>query len=130
MPSNTANGLPYATGTDPVRDGDNATANLANALDRRSYGHRLEHRSVAVTPNGAGGWGFSFARPFASAPDVVLTSTSSRDTSFMPICAIMAAGVSATGVTGRAVDITKSTNTAVTELIFIAYIAVGPDPNV
>ena len=126
----TGDGLPYPVGTDLVRDGDNAINALASALDRRSYGQRMEHRSVAVTPNGAGGWGFSFARPFAGTPDVILGSTSSRDTSFMPVCAIMAGGVNTTGVTGRAVDITKTTNTAVTETFFIAYIAVGSDPNV
>lgn len=130
MATTTGGGLPIPQGTDLLRDGDNAIANLGSALDARSYGHRLEHRSVAVTPNAAGGWGFAFARPFASPPEVVLGSTSTSGTDFMPVCAILAGGVTAGGVSGRAVDVTKGPNSSVTALFFIAYIAIGPDPTV
>jgi len=130
MATTTGSGLPIPQGTDLLRDGDNAIANLGYALDARSYGHRMEHRSVAVTPNAAGGWGFAFARPFVSPPDVVITSTSASGTDFLPAVEILAGGVTTGGVSGRAVDITKGPNTGVTQAFFIAYIAVGIDNNV
>lgn len=35
MPANTANGLPYPLGSEPVKDGDDAIHALATALDKR-----------------------------------------------------------------------------------------------
>lgn len=35
MPANTAKGYPYPLGSDPVADGDDAIANLANAVDTK-----------------------------------------------------------------------------------------------
>ena len=123
----TANGLPYPIGTDAVVQGDDAIGALAGALDRRSYGHRLEHRSVAVTPNAAGGWGITYARPFASTPDVIVVCTSAR-AGFVPVLSLQAGGVSAGGCSGLAAN--AMGGAAVTETVYIAYVAVGPDPNV
>jgi hypothetical protein len=127
MSGNTSGGLPYATGTDKVRDGDNAIQSLAEALDRRGMAQRVERRSVAVTPNAAGGFGISFARVFTTVPDLVCQCTSARS-GFVPVIAQQAGSVTASGFSGIMAN--AMGGQAVTETVYVAYIAIGPDPNV
>jgi len=64
----TAGGLPWPEGTDKVRDGDNAIRALADALQARGHGLRVEARRVQVTTNAAGVAVVNFASPFPSPP--------------------------------------------------------------
>jgi hypothetical protein len=54
MPGATADGLPYPLGTEPVRDGDNAIKNLADALQARGHGLRTIAGRFDGTTDGNG----------------------------------------------------------------------------
>jgi hypothetical protein len=127
MSTTTANGLPVPVGTDLVRDGDNSISALGNALDRRGFGYRLERRGVAVTPNAAGGFGITFARPFTTPPDLVCQCTSAG-AGFVPVIGIQAGAVTTGGFSGIMAN--AMGGAAVTSTVYVAYLAVGADPNV
>jgi hypothetical protein len=67
----TAGGLPYPEGTDHVVDGDDAIQALAEALQLRGHGSRLEARRVGQTTSPGGYTGIVFQTAFAAAPVVV-----------------------------------------------------------
>lgn len=126
MPGATTNGLPYPLGTEPVRDGDNAIKNLADALDRRGYGYRTEARTVVVTPNAAGGFAFNFARPFASGQPICAWTITWAGSNMVPVAGIQ--NVTLTGASGVACN--AMGGQAITTGFNVFYIAVGYDPNV
>jgi hypothetical protein len=125
MPSATADGLPYPTGTDPVRDGDNAIANLAGALSRRNYGKRTEARRITVTPNGFGNAVITFARPFTNLPVMTALVWGDENTGRW---ATFAGSQIANNYVG--LFIYSHTGARITDTVQIMYIAVGDDPNV
>jgi len=56
MPGTTPGGLPYPLGTEPVRDGDNAIKNLAEAIDPKLFTVRTNAATypyAAVPPAGS-----------------------------------------------------------------------------
>ena len=125
MPGATADGLPYPTGTDPVRDGDNAIANLAGALSRRNYGKRTEARRITITPNAFGNAVVTFARPFANLP--VMTALVWGDENTGRWATFAGSQITAQYV---GLFIYNHQGARVTADIQLMYIAVGDDPNV
>jgi hypothetical protein len=121
---NTAGGLPYPEPTAPVRDGAGNIKSLADKLEARGHGQRIEHRSVYATMNAAGGFGISWARPFAAAPEVawILGNAASG---IVPVAGMLASGITASGASGVACN--AMTGNALTDA-WINYIAIGPDP--
>lgn len=124
----TANGLPYPVGTDLVRDGDNAIQSLAEALDRRGMGYRIEARTVYVGLNGSGGFAITFARAFTAPPQISMMCTSG-DASHPIVLTVISGQHGATNVGGLAWN-AYGGGTAMTGSIYISYIAIGTDPNV
>jgi hypothetical protein len=122
----TPGGLRHPDGTDKVVDGDNAITNLAYDLDNRGYGRRTEARTITVTANGAGGFGFDFARPFLGTPTVVLTSANNSAGSYMLVAALLSPGPSWNRVEAWVVNLVWSTVPYVGPFS-ISYIAIGPD---
>ncbi len=125
MPGATADGLPYPTGTDPVRDGDNSIANLAGALSRRNYGKRTEARRITVTPNGFGNAVITFARPFSNLP--VMTALVWGDQNNGRWCTFAGSQIANSYI---GLFVYKSNGQLETTDVQIMYIAVGDDPNV
>lgn len=68
----TAGGLPWPEGTDLVRDGDNSIRALADALEARGHGLRIEARKITVSVGLANGQvSFAWQTPFGGAPIVM-----------------------------------------------------------
>jgi len=121
---NTAGGLPYPLPTDPVKDGATAIQALADALEARGHGQRVEGRSVAVTTNASGGFSFTFARAFSSAPPAVTLTAVDGSGVQLRMLSVLASGITAGGVSGVA---RESNNTGlVSKSLWLAYVAVGP----
>jgi hypothetical protein len=75
MSGQTAGGLPYPTGTDKVRDGDNAMKALADALQLRGHGMRLLVQQLVSDPVNAGYTWFRMTlggTPWTAAPIVLV----------------------------------------------------------
>jgi len=72
MPGTTANGLPYPLPSEPVKDGAVAIQNLADALQVRGHGLRIEARRVTVTTDNNGYASIIYAKAFASPPVAVV----------------------------------------------------------
>jgi len=119
----TAGGLPYPEPTAPVRDGANNIKALADALQARGHGQRIEHRSVYAEMNAAGGFGIQWARPFTAAPEVAWILGNAA-AGFVPVAGMLASGISPTGASGVACN--AMTGQAVQNAWF-NYIAIGPD---
>jgi hypothetical protein len=73
MPSTTAGGLPYPLGTEPVRDGDNAIKNLADAIQLRGGASAVRGASTVTTANASGTGSVGFTG-FSASPAVVANS--------------------------------------------------------
>lgn len=122
----TAGGLPYPEPTAPVRDGAGNIKSLADKLEARGHGERIEERTVYCTMNAAGGFGFSFARPFAQPPRVVW-SIGNAVAGMVPVAGVLTNGITTSRVDG--VSCNAMTGQALTDGWF-HYIAIGPDPGI
>ena len=74
--ASTPSGLPYPVGTDKVVDGDNAIKALAEAIEARGGGLRIESRVLLVTCDPTGQFGQTFLTPFITPPTIVVTAGS------------------------------------------------------
>lgn len=82
MPANTANGLPYPLGTDPIAQGDDSIMALATALDKRIPAKLAGAQAVAVAAvNNGGNANVNVVYPvglFAVAPVLLYSLTNNR----------------------------------------------------
>lgn len=126
MPLTTAGGLPYPLPTEQAKDGAVAIQNLANALQARTLGLQFVVGQVIVLTNAAGGWGFTFSRPFKTgAVPLVLVVDGGANATTLRILGIIDPA-SATAVSGVA---RQYDGTAVNAgNIRITYLAIGTAP--
>ena len=106
-----------------------AVADIGMAVNdrrKRQNGERIEERTVYCTMNAAGGFGFSFARPFAQPPRVVW-SIGNAVAGMVPVAGVLTNGITTSRVDG--VSCNAMTGQALTDGWF-HYIAIGPDPGI
>lgn len=87
MPGQTANGLPYPLGTEPVRDGDNAIKALADALQVRGHGLEIQSGIANLTPAG-GNVSFFWPHQFKAGGSVHCVWTGVAIGGFIPLIVI------------------------------------------
>jgi hypothetical protein len=125
MAGTTPNGLPYPTGTDLIRDGDNAIQALAEAIDTRGGGQRILREAFVANADSGGVFSHAYpGGPFGGTPVVVATAggAASNTAIIISLQNVDANGFSATLVAAVVGSVIQGRGGST----WIYYIAVGP----
>jgi len=119
----TAGGLPYPEGTEPVRDGDNAIKALADAMQARGVGNRWAAERQNITTGSTGIAIVAFLQPFTSQPVVAGLIEWTYGNVFITIDSTQNGGVNGAAFYLR---VARPDGSAVLNApVLISYIAVG-----
>jgi hypothetical protein len=123
MSGTTPGGLPYPTGTDLVRDGDNAIQALAEAIQARGGAQKIQRESVVVTADGNGTFARLFPVAFTGQPSIAVAA-GSAGSGVVPLLGIVS--IDQNGFVGALLQVTPGGTSIRSGATWIYYIAVGP----